>query len=86
MHVAGSIPAALIAHGGVMSSCGVHVGMPQRVRHQVDVLGFMIEARGIGAAQLMGTHALFQRNRYGAILFHQRVPDIAPEDINKLWS
>ena len=70
MDIPCGIPAALIAHGGVMPAGGVDIGMTQGIRNQVDVLGFMIEARGIGAAQLMGTHALFQRYGNGAILFY----------------
>ena len=68
MHVAGCIPAPLVAHGGIMPARGVDIGMAQRIRHQIDVLRFMIQPRGIRAAQLVRAHALFQRNGHGAIL------------------
>lgn len=73
MYVAGCIPTALIAHRGIMSPGGIHIRVAQRIRHQINVLGFMIEPRGIGTAQLMGTHAFFQRYSHGAILLHHHL-------------
>ena len=59
MHVTRGFATALIAHGGIMLPGRVHVRMAQGVRHQINILRFMIESCGIGASQLMVTHALF---------------------------
>lgn len=69
MDVFGSLAPALVAHGGIMPARGVDIGMSQRVRDQINILGFVIQPRSVGASQLMGAHALFERDSDGTVLF-----------------
>ena len=59
----------LIGHVRVMFSCGIHRGMAEHIRYQIDIAGCLIKIGGKGGTQLVRADGGLQRGSDGRVFF-----------------